>query len=234
MSEKDDSEKTEEPTSKKLDDAQKKGDVPKSQEVNTWFVLLATTLVIGLAADATVEDFSRAFRVFLESPHDIAVDSGNLLRVWQQLGTMVLTYMTLPMTILLIGAATGALVQHAPVFSAENMKPKLSKISPMAGLKRLFSAKSLMNFAKGILKLVLVGTATFLIVWPMRDQLLIIMTMDISALLPFVQSIAVKILMVVLAIMIVVAAVDFIFERVQWNKKRSQRRTQADGRGPGD
>jgi len=220
MADQDDAEKTEEPTSKKLDDAHKKGDVPKSQEVNTWFVMLGTTLVIGLAADSTVIDFSRSFQIFLASPHDISVDQGNLMRVWQQLGTMVLTYMALPMIILLIGAATGALVQHAPVFSAENMKPKLSKISPAAGLKRLFSVKSLMNFAKGLVKLVLVGTATVLIIWPMRDQLLIIMTMDLGALLPLVQSVAVKILMVVLAILTVLAAIDFSFERVQWNKKQ--------------
>lgn len=216
----DDSEKTEDASSKKLEDAHKKGDVPKSQEVNTWFVMVASTMVVGIAANSTVIDFSQAFRVFIAAPHDIAVDQGNLLVVWQQIGLMVLKCLAFPMIILLIGAAAGGLVQHAPIFTAENMKPKLSKISPVAGFKRLFSVKSLMNFAKGIVKLALVGTATFLIVWPMRDQLLILMTMDLSLLLPFVQTIAIKIFAVVISILTVLAAVDYAFERVQWNKKQ--------------
>ena len=216
----DDSEKTEEPTSKKLEDARKKGDVPKSQEVNTWFVMLASTLVISLAASGAAQDFSRSFRIFLAAPHEFGADPGSLMLVWQQIGFTVLKVLALPMGILLVGAAAGGLVQHAPIFTAENMKPKLSKISPIAGVKRLFSAKSLMNFAKGIVKLVLVGIATFLVVWPMRDQLLVLPTMDLAALLPFVQSIAIKILAVVIAILTVLAAIDYAFERAQWNKKQ--------------
>ena len=216
----DDSEKTEDASSKKLEDAHNKGDVPKSQEVNAWFVIVASTMVIGIAAPSTVEDFSRAFRIFLSAPHEIAVDQGSLMVVWEQIGILVLKCLAFPMIILLIGSAAGGLVQHAPIFSAENMKPKLSKISPAAGVKRLFSVKSLMNFAKGLVKLALVGTATFLIVWPMRDQLLIIMTMDLSLLLPFVQSIALKIFAAVISILTVLAAADYYFELVQWNKKQ--------------
>ncbi|MBO6543405.1 MAG: flagellar biosynthesis protein FlhB [Alphaproteobacteria bacterium] len=220
----DDSEKTEEPTSKKLDDAREKGDVPKSQEVNTWFLMVATTMVIGIGATGTARQFSDAFQIFLSAPHEIAVDNAGLYVLWQQIGVTVLKCIALPMLFLIVGAAAGNLVQHAPVWSTENMKPKLSKISPLAGLKRLFSVKSLMNFAKGILKLTLVGVATLLVVWPMRDELLILMTIDLAALLPYVQVIALKIMAAVLAILTVLAAVDFYFERAQWNKK--QRMTQ--------
>lgn len=216
----DDSEKTEEATSKKLEDARKKGDMPKSQEVNTWFIMIATTLIVGIASTSVSSDFSRSFTVFLSNPHDISVDQNNLMFVWEQIGIAVLKILAIPMLLLMGAGVAGNLVQNMPVFTTENMKPKLSKISPMAGLKRLFSPKSLMNFAKGLVKLVLVGTATFFILWPMRDELLLMMTMDVGMLLPFIQSIAIKILAMVIAILTVLAAADYVFEVAQWNKKQ--------------
>lgn len=220
MAEADDSEKTEEPTSKKLDDAHKKGDVPKSQEVSTWFVMLASAMVIGIASTGAAQDISRVLRIYLEQPHAIAVDRQNLMLLWEGLGIAILKCIAVPMLLLIVGALAGNLIQHMPVFSAENMKPKLNKISPMTGLKRMFGPKSLMNFGKGLVKLTLVGTATFLIMWPLRDQLLILMTMDLAALLPYVQVLAIKIMTAVLAILTVLAGVDFIFERAQWTKKQ--------------
>ncbi len=216
----DDSEKTEEATSKKLEDARKKGDMPRSQEVNTWFIMIATALVIGIASTGASGDFARAFTVFFSDPHDIAVDQNGLMLVYQQIGLAVLKILAVPMLLLIAAGVAGNLVQNMPVFTAENMKPKLSKVSPKEGLKRLFSPKSLMNFAKGLVKLSLVSVATFLIVWPMRDQLLVLMTMDVGMLLPFVQSIAIKILAMVVAIMTVLAAADYVFEVAQWNKKQ--------------
>ena len=79
----DDSEKTEEATSKKLEDARKKGDMAKSQEVNTWFIMIATALVIGIVSTGASGDFARIFTVFLSDPHDIAVDQNNLMFVWE-------------------------------------------------------------------------------------------------------------------------------------------------------
>lgn len=216
----DDSDKTEEATSKKLEDARKKGDVPKSHEVNTWFIMIATTLVIGVLSTSASGDFARAFTVFLSDAHDISVDQNNLMFVYEQIGLTILKLLAAPLLLLIGAGVAGNLVQNMPIISAENMKPKLSKISPKEGLKRLFSPKSLMNFTKGLVKLILVSVATFLIVWPMRDQLLVLMTMDVGMLLPFVQSIAIKILAMVIAIMTVLAAADYVFEVAQWNKKQ--------------
>jgi flagellar biosynthetic protein FlhB len=111
-------------------------------------------------------------------------------------------------------------VQHAPVLSIEPVKPKLSKISPFSGLKRLFSATSLVNFAKSLAKLLIVSCVIVVIVWPDRDQLDAIVRLDPAALLAHIQGLAIKLLVGVLAVLSVVAALDYIYQRQVWWKKQ--------------
>ena len=128
------------------------------------------------------------------------------------------------------------MIQHQLVWSYESLTPKLSKISPLAGLKRLFSKQALANFAKGIVKLVVVGTVLIVLMWPERDRLEGLMRTDPAALLPFTQEMALKLLGAVVALLGVVAAADYFFQYRQWFEKqkmslqRTQGRVQAERR----
>ena len=192
MAEQDDSEKTEEPTQRKLDEAQKKGDVVKSQEISTWFVMMGGAVAIALLGPSTASSLASSLKVFLAQPDAIPMDPEHLRRIWLSIGRDAFGAVIAPLGILVGAALIGHLIQHAPVFTAENMKPKLSKISPAEGLKRLFGPKSLMNLAKGVVKMAVVGTVSFMLVWPERDQLALMMTWEIAQLLPVVQAMALK------------------------------------------
>lgn len=220
MAEQDDSEKTEEPTQRKLDEAQKKGDVVKSQEISTWFVMMGGAVAIALLGPSTASSLASSLKVFLAQPDAIPMDPEHLRRIWLSIGRDAFGAVIAPLGILVGAALIGHLIQHAPVFTAENMKPKLSKISPAEGLKRLFGPKSLMNLAKGVVKMAVVGTVSFMLVWPERDQLALMMTWEIAQLLPVVQAMALKMFMGVIAVMTVVAGLDYLFERMQWMKKQ--------------
>jgi flagellar biosynthesis protein FlhB len=215
-----DSEKTEEPTSKKLDDAHSKGDVAKSQEVSTWFVLLSATLMFMVFGYSMSASLGTTLRTFIESPHDIAVDGEHMLVVWSQVGWGLIFALGLPLGLLILGGLSGNLIQHRLVFSAEQMKPKWSKISPLAGTKRLFSMTSLANFAKGIAKLSIVGFVMFLIMWPERDQLTIMVSSDLVNLLPTVRVLSIKLMIGVVAVMSVIAAIDFLYQQHKWQEKQ--------------
>lgn len=216
----DQSEKTEEPTSKRLDDAHKKGDVPKSQEVSTWFMLLAATLMIALASPNLATTMAERLRSFLASPHDMATDWGHIRLVFIDLGGGLLLLLLVPLGLLMAGGLAGNLVQHRIVLSGEPIKPKLSKISPLAGFKRLFSSQSLMNFAKGLAKLTIVSAAMFVIMWPERDRLDVMVRSDISVLLGSVQWLALKLMVGVVAVMTVIAGIDLIYQRHKWHEKQ--------------
>jgi len=213
-------EKTEEPTPKRLEDAHKKGDVPKSQEVNTWFVIVGATLMIAIFADGMARDLMSAFRGFLGQSHLIPTDGENFRLMWNDVGTMVLAALAMPFGVLVLFAIAGNLVQHRLVLSAEQIKPKLSKISLIAGWKRLFSVTSLVNFAKGIAKFVIVGVVMFYIAWPERDRLDLLISAEVGILLMTVKDLAIKMLGGVIAILTVIAGLDLAYQRYTWHQKQ--------------
>ena len=213
-------EKTEEPTQKKLEDAHKKGDVAKSQEVTSWFLMVAATLVVMIFAKDIAVSLGAALQTFLSQAHELPADGSGLRALTGMLGAAVLAALAVPLLLLFLSGIAGNLVQHGLLLSAEPIKPKLSKISPLAGFKRLFSAASLMNFAKGLAKLVIVSAVMTAIVWPNKDNLDALITMDPLALLVFTQSMAGKVLIGVVAILSIVAALDYSFQRHTWWKKQ--------------
>lgn len=220
MSEENDSEKTEEPTHRKLEEAAKRGDVAKSQEISAWFVMLGGAMCIGLMGNSSAGTIMHALKIFLAAPDQIPMDRDHLRAMILELGATVFGAMAMPLGVLIVAALAGNLIQHAPVFSAENMKPSFSKLSPMKGLERLFGKKSLVNLAKSIIKFVVVGAVVFQIAWPERGRLALMMTWDVSLLLPLVRALALKMFTGVIAVMAIVAGVDYLFERMQWMKKQ--------------
>src|SRR5690606_12933108 len=110
-------------------------------------------------------------RGLIANAHQIPVDGRGLIAMAGRIEREVLAAIAIPLGILAVAAIAGNLIQHRLVWSTEQLKPKLSKISPMAGLKRLFSAQALVNFAKGLVKLAVVGTVLALLLWPQRQRL---------------------------------------------------------------
>lgn len=213
-------EKTEEPTQKKLDDAFKKGDVAKSQEVNSWFVMLAATLFVGIFAGDMAGSLSLQLQTFLGQAHDLRADGESLSALVRALALGILGAAALPILLVLAAGFAGNLIQHRPLLSTEPITPKLSKISPLAGFKRLFSAQSLVNFSKSLAKLVIVSAVIAIIVWPQRDRLDTLIFMDPSAILPALHEMAIRVLIGVLAILAIVAAADYVWQQHKWWEKQ--------------
>ena len=213
-------EKTEEPTQKKLDDAHKKGDVAKSQEVNSWFLMIAATLMVMILSKDLASSIALQLSLFLDQAHGFEMAGESLRRLTRVLLVGLLGALALPLLLMAIAGISGNLVQHKILFSAEPIKPKLSKVSPLSGFKRLFSPTSLVNFAKGIAKLLIVSAVITAIVWPERDRLDALIFMDPSAILTAVHAMAGKVLIGVVAILAVVAALDFAWQRHTWWEKQ--------------
>lgn len=213
-------EKTEEPSQKKLEDARKKGDVAKSQEVTSWFMMAAATLVLMVFMTDAAGSLGNSLKTFLSEAHNLSVDGPGLRHLAYVLGVAIFAAIGLPLLIMMLAGIGGNLVQHSPLLSAESMKPKLSKISPLAGAKRLFSARSLVNFAKGIAKLVIVSAVMGLVLWPNRDRLDTLISADPMAILMVTKDLAGDMLIAVVAILAIVAALDFAWERHKWWEKQ--------------
>ncbi len=212
--------KTEEPSQKRLDEALQRGDVAKSQEVNTWFIMAAATLVLMTFAGSVGRDLSGTMRGIFANAHAIPMDGPAIPRLFQRIGFEMVAAVGLPLLLLILAGVAGNMIQHRLVWSTQTLTPKLSKISPMAGLKRMFSMQAIANFAKGLLKLVVVGTVLTVLMWPERDRFESLVTMDIGALLPFILVLSLKLMGAVVAMLAIVAAADFLFQYKQWYERQ--------------
>ena len=216
----DTTEKTEDPTQKRLDEALKRGDVVKSQEVNTWFIIAGATLVMSAFSGSMSSELSATMRGLIANAHNISVDGPALSRLFQKIGVEMIAAIAIPFLLLMLAALGGNLIQHRLVWSIEALAPKLSKISPAAGFKRLFSAQALANFAKGLVKLVLIGTVLTVLMWPERGRIIALERADPVTVLPLAQSLAMKLLAAVVAMMAVVAMADYLFQYRQWYERQ--------------
>ncbi|HEX2215083.1 MAG TPA: flagellar biosynthesis protein FlhB [Xanthobacteraceae bacterium] len=214
--ERDDAERTEDPTQKRLDDALERGDVAKSQEVNTWFVLGAGLLALFAFGGAAMNGLRNTLAGVLGNAHAFAVDSRGLLAFAERLGTEVLAALAIPLLLFALAGAAGNLIQHRLVWTAKSMQPKLERISPIAGAKRLFSKQALVNFAKGLAKLGLIGALMLWLLWPDRERVDGLVEADVTAIMPLVQALALKLLATVVAALAIVAALDYAYQYHVW------------------
>jgi flagellar biosynthetic protein FlhB len=222
----DDASKTEEPTAKRMDDARKRGQVAVSREVNSWSVLLAATLTLAALAPS-LADRTRAMLVgFLAEPHLLRVDVSNIRDL--VLDVCVATAIAIApiiAAILAAGLAAG-IVQIGWLYAPEAIQPKLSKISPMQGFKRLFSAASLVEFVKGLLKMAIVGWACWLVAGPEFDQLPLYILRDPAASLALMGAMTLKMLMAAVAVMTLIAGADLAYQRIRLRNELLMSRTE--------
>jgi len=214
--EQDDAEQTEDPTPRRLDQAIERGDVVKSIEVSTWFMIGGATLSLMIFSGPAALSLQTAMRGLLAHSFEIPMDGASLVDLTRSLGGMLLVALGIPLLLLTVSAFAGTIIQHRIIFSFEPLKPDLSKISPIAGFKRLFSMVALANFAKGFAKLAVFGTVIGALLWPARHIMGGLIDVDPALILPVARSLAVKLLGTVVAILAVVAAADYLFQYRQW------------------
>jgi flagellar biosynthetic protein FlhB len=211
--------KTEEPSTKKLADAKKKGDSPRSQEVKHWFMLVAGAIGISSFSPWVASSLKNELGSLVANLHAIPMDGLGLLSFLNGLLANI-GFLLMPMIILFILAGLlGNILQAQPVFTAEKIKPKLSKISLKTGFKRLFSAQSLVEFLKTLAKFGIVISVTVWLVWPERDILVEMITRPIDEVSLVIYVFTLKIIGGVVGVMTIIAAIDFAFQKAQHTKR---------------
>ena len=146
----DSGDKTEKATPKKLRDARKKGDIPKSKDLTGTIGLILSAIVIWFAVAYTVPKYADLMTTALQASTDDFVSTAI------QLGKEALNLFVLSSLLILIPVAVLSLfvefLQVGPLLTFEKLKPEMSKLDPMSGLKRMFSADNLFELLKSIIK----------------------------------------------------------------------------------
>jgi flagellar biosynthesis protein FlhB len=213
-------ERTEDPTPRRLEEAIRRGDVVKSAEVNTWFMIAAGTLMIMMFAAPATMSLQAMFRGLLAKSYQIPTDGPALIALMKTLAFGIAAALGIPVVLLYVAAFAGSMVQHRMLFTTEQVMPQWSRISPGSGLSRLFSRGALVNLGKGLAKLGVVGAVMVALLWPQRHFLGNLVTADPAAILPFADTLAIKLLGTVVAILAIVATADYLFQYRQWFERQ--------------
>jgi flagellar biosynthetic protein FlhB len=216
----DSTDKTEDPTQKRLDDAHEKGDVAKSQEVNTWFVMAGATLVLSSFSGSIGGGILMPLRNLVANSWMIHADGPGLMALAQSLGYVLMAALGVPFLMFALAAIAGNMIQHRLVWSGESLKPKFNKVSPGAGFKRIFGKQAAANFLKGLFKVIALGAVMTAVLWPERHRLEAMIRFDPAAIMGVTTSLTLQLMGAVVAMLAVVAIADYFFQYRTWFERQ--------------
>ncbi|HEY0647302.1 flagellar biosynthesis protein FlhB [Phenylobacterium sp.] len=205
--------KTEEATPQKLEKARQKGDVPKTMDLPQFATLAAVSGVVLLAGGWMSRNLATQLLPFIAQPDAMSLEGRGGVDIFRY--AMVATA---PILIAVMAAAavsgTGAnLIQSGLRITPDKLKPDFSKVSPRKGFGRLFGPDGLMQFAKSTVKVVIIGLLAWWVLKPYAPQLAGLAALDPSAILPLCLDIFRRLVFSVLALTLVVAGGDWLWQR---------------------
>ncbi|MEZ5934333.1 MAG: flagellar biosynthesis protein FlhB [Alphaproteobacteria bacterium] len=217
--EEDQSQKTEEPTQRKLDEARKKGQVATSRELNNALMISAAAAFVAFLSPNIANDLGQSLVPFIASPHSFVISIDDLrLAAAELLGSVGLA-LALPALLFLVAALGSSLMQNGLVISAEPLKPKFEKLSPVSGAKRIFSLKSFVEFIKGLFKISLIGAAAVVLLWPEASTIISAADIEMVGVLVILRSMVLKLLAGVAVLILIIALLDLVYQRFEHQKQ---------------
>ena len=210
--------KTEEATPKKKSDSRKKGQIPKSKEVGLALTLLASTLVIVFLGQYAINGFSSTMIAFLNNYINITLDYNSvkditLIAIWR-IGVI---FLPIVLPILVLGVIANV-VQTVALITKEPLKPDFTKLNPINGFKRMFSMRTVMELFKDLAIVSVVGYIGYRFVVDNYMSILYSGNSNPQFMLTEIINLAVSIFFKITIVMIIIAIIDYIFQRYQYNK----------------
>lgn len=216
--EQDESQKTEEPSRKRLDEAAERGQVVSSRETMSFTLLLVFTLLFYWVLPIAFHKAHLALSVFIERPDSFNMDGGALGSMLINLIQNCMGLLIVPFMAFICGVILTSIMQSPFVFSFEPLVPKLEKISIFKGIERLFSMRALTEFGKSMLKIILIGAVAYYAVAPFFLHIKQLPSAGIAGILVFLTLTAKRMLVGICIAMFFIALFDYLYQRYEYMK----------------
>jgi type III secretion protein U len=211
-------EKTEQPTAKKLRDARKRGQVSKSKDVVSTALVISLCLYFGSAWATNVEKLERLITMaplYYTAPFEDALLA--IIRATFATGIVI----CLPFIAIAIGVAIFAnFIQVGPVFAPEAVKPDLKKLDPIAALKKMFSVKSMVEFLKSTIKVIVIGLVLYYVIQIHLDPMIKVPMLGLRGLMDLLGPLMWDYMIYIFIVYIALAAFDFFFQKKEFIKEQ--------------
>ncbi len=223
MAENDDQERTEQATSKRREETREKGQIARSQEVVSVAILVAGLLFFYFGGstlmlktmDVMTTGFREAGTTELTQTTVISIIINYILKGFGILFPLLIA--------VLVAAILGNVLQFGFLFSTESIQPKIEKISPAKGFKRLFSLRSLVELLKGILKVCIISGVAYLIIRNEFENLIPLADQSTWGMFIYISRVCFKILLAMTVVLVFLAGLDYMYQR--WEFEKSIRMT---------
>lgn len=205
-------EKTEDPTAKRMSDARQKGNIPKSQEINTVFVLLAGFWTLNILGASIYKEICAFMTHILSQPVD-TVNTETVMRIFiSMVVVLVKTAFPIMGVIMLMGLIINFL-QVGINFTTEPLGFKLENLNPINGFGRIFSKRSLVELVKSLFKILIIGSFIYTYLKDEIAQMPYMLYIDLTASLPRIASIVFNLAFKVCGVIFVMAVLDFAYQK---------------------
>ena len=224
--EKDQSEKTEEPTEKKLEDARERGEVVQSQEIRSAAMFAAATILLVTIFPAAMSGVSSHLTIFLAKPHALPGADGGLGLLLYRTVAAVAGEMAIPIIVIVLIVLASILCQVGFMWSPKVLEPNLSKLNPIKGIKKVVSAKNFVEFLKSMLKFGSTLLVLYVVVTPEVPRLVMIGGLEVPQILDHIFYMVRNLFMAMVLLVTIIALLDYVYQRHEFMKKNRMARTE--------
>lgn len=219
MAEDSDLEKTEQATPKRLEKAREDGDVPRSRELGTVTLLLASGLGILMMSDHLNSALKNTLSTGLKLDRASAFDPNYLLiNISELIYALLIAFAPLALLLVVVALASPALI-GGWLFSSKALMPKFSKLNPIKGITNLVSKNSAVELVKSILKAILVGFVAYLVISYDIDPILELSSLPVKSSIGEVSTLMQTGFLFIVSALIIIAAIDVPFQLYQYAHK---------------
>lgn len=219
MAEESDLERTEQPSQQRLDKAREQGQVARSRELTTFVMLLAGGSLLYLMGASITQKLIKLLRDGLTLNKQLAYDPAQMLPHLHEMSAEALLSMLPFLFMLLVAAALSPLLMNGWLFTLNPLQPNFSRMNPVAGIGRMFSANSLVELLKAIAKALVVGGVGAWAIWHQKDAVMLLPTQSMHVAIPQLGNLLWGCFIAIMGGMLLIAAVDVPFQLYEHNKK---------------
>ncbi|UOQ47861.1 flagellar biosynthesis protein FlhB [Gracilibacillus caseinilyticus] len=212
-------EKTEKATPKKRQDARKKGQVAKSQDVNTAILLFFVFTILFVTGSSLKDSMTAMYEKFFTEYIHHEVTEVEVFSMLQDVLMEISLAIAPIMLIAIVAGLASNFLQFGFLFTAEPLKMKLNKIDPIQGAKRIFSARALVELVKSLLKIVVVGVITFSIIWMNRDEMMMLADKEVNNSLAFFGEMTIEMGIAAAIGLLIISVIDYAYQKYDFEKQ---------------
>ncbi|CAO3406868.1 flagellar biosynthesis protein FlhB [Azospirillum largimobile] len=215
----DESSKTEDPTSKKLNEAHKEGQFAMTREAANWLMVAAMLVVLISILPGTMKGMVFRLNYYFQNLDQFTFDRAGVGALLYRVMADVMWALWLPILLFVVAGVLSTVGQTGFHVSWKLIEPKFSKLNPLPGLMNLFKADQAVELLKSIAKLAVVGGVAYMALKPMLAGVEAFIGIDMIAMLLQLDSLTTRLLIWVLVVLTFIAAGDFIWQKTQFDKK---------------